>query len=114
MPNLEVYSQARVVTPWEDCCPPPSFLFELQCEKVEESGQCCYSHDTVYVNGLPVQSGCVHSVEDYASHIPSDGATSWSSNNTESNHEVEVYASLHPNGCCECFMYSIPCSPCET
>ena len=113
-PSLEVYSGARVVTPWEDCCPPPSFMYELQCEQVEESGSCCYTEDTVHVSGLPDVSGCVHSVEDYSSHVPSNNHVQWSTNNTEANHEVEVYASLHPNGCCECFMYSIPCSPCET
>lgn len=112
MPNLEVYSQARVVTPNEDCCPPPSFLYELTCEKVQPSGSCCYSSDTVYVSGLPSQSGCVHSVEDYASHLPSSGSVSWSTSNISANHEVEVYASLHPSGCCECFMYALPCSPC--
>ncbi len=111
-PDLEVYTGARVVTPWEDCCPPPTFAYQLECEKVQEEGSCCYSADTVYVSGLPEQSGCVHSVEDWASHIPSSGSVSWATGNPEANHEVEVYASLHPTGCCECFMYSIPCSPC--
>ena len=29
------------------------------------------------------------------------------------NHEVEIYASLHPSGCCDCFLYSLPCPQCQ-
>ena len=110
--NLELYSGARVLTPWEDCCPPPSFVRELACPRIEESGECCYTETNVHVTGLPEQSGCVHSVEDYASYVPTGTSRTWNTSNPEANHEVEVYAALHPNGCCECFMYSIPCSPC--
>jgi len=111
--NLEVYSGARVLTVSEDCCPPPSFLHELACPRIQETGECCYTEDTVHVSGFPTQTGCLHSVEDYASYTPTDGTASWPTTNPGANHEVEVYASLHPSGCCECFMYAITCSPCQ-
>jgi len=111
--RLELYTGARVLTPWENCCPPPSFVQELECPRIQETGECCYTEGEVQVTGLPEQSGCVHSVEDYASYVPTELSVTWNTTNSTANHEVEVYASLHPNGCCECFMYAIPCSPCN-
>ena len=113
--RLEVYSEARMLTPSDNCCPPPSFLTELHCPRVQETGSCCVTNNTVHVSGFPTQTGCLHSIEDYASYPTSNGeAVSWSTENPEANTEVEVYASLMSNGCCSCFMYAIPCSPCET
>lgn len=111
--NLEIYSDARIVTEYEDCCPPPSFTYELFCNQIQATGQCCYDESNVYVTDLPDISGCVHSVEDYASYVPSNNSASWSTKNPQANHEVEVYASLMPDGCCGCFLYSVPCSPCS-
>ena len=114
---LELYNQARVVTPYEDCCPPPSFTYAIQCEHIEPTGSCCYDNSTneVKVWDVPTQTGCIHSVEDYASYPMTEGQTSteWNTSNPEVNTHVEVYASLHPNGCCECFMYALECSPCN-
>ena len=113
--RLEVYTEARMLTPSDNCCPPTSFLTELDCPRIQETGSCCISNGTISVTGVPDQAGCVHSVEDYASYVTDHetNSVSWSTENPEANPEVEVYASLMPSGCCGCFMYSIPCSPCE-
>ncbi len=112
---LELYDGPRMVTANEDCCPPPSFTYAIQCEHIEPTGQCCYSDTEVHVWDVPTYSGCLHSVEDYASYPlgPGETSTSWSTGNPEVNTHVEVYASLHPNGCCECFMYALECSVCN-
>lgn len=110
---LELYSGARMVTESDDCCPPHTFLTEYSCTVVEEAGSCCYDDSHVHVSGLGDFVGCVHDVVDYGSFNPVDGAVSIALDEPSSNHEVEVYAGQHGNGCCACFMHSIPCGPCE-
>jgi len=107
---LELYTGARMLTETDDCCPPETFTFAVQCEHIEPTGQCCYSDNQVHVWDVPTYTGCLHSVEDYASYVPVDNAMTWNTTNPEANTHVEVYASLHPNGCCECFMYALECS----
>ena len=109
---LELYSAPRMVTEYEDCCPPESFTYAIQCEHIEPTGGCCYTNSSVEVWDLPNVSGCVHSVEDYASYVPEGNSASWTTGNPEANTHVEVYASLMPDGCCGCFMYTLECSPC--
>lgn len=116
VPALELYSEPRIVNDWEDCCPPPSFVQELTCGELSqaEEGSCCVSDTHVHVTGLHSHYvGCVHSVEDYVSHLPEGGSVSWETSDPGANHEVEVYASVHPNGCCSCFLYSLPCGECD-
>ena len=111
--SLEVYSGTRVLTEYEDCCPPPSFMHELHCTEVHEQGSCCVSETHVHVTGLPEHVGCVHSVEDYASYNPTSGSVSWPTDHPELNHEVEMYGGQHNNGCCACYLHAVQCSPCE-
>lgn len=120
-PRLEIYSEARIFNETEDCCPPDSFKHEIECEvKCPEDhplttvvGECCYTETDVFVSGLPDDAGCLHSIEDYATYLPYNNTMSWSTQNPGANGEVEVYGSLMPDGCCGCFQYSIPCSPCH-
>ena len=110
---LELYSGERMLTDNEDCCPPETFTYAIQCEHIEPTGSCCYNENSVHVWDYPSQTGCLHSVEDYASYVPPHtGNTTWATENPEVNTHVEVYASLMPDGCCGCFMYAIECSPC--
>lgn len=110
--NLELYSGARVTNAWEDCCPPDTFLTEVACPRIQEQGSCCYDATHVHVTGLDSHMACIHETVHYGSHHPVGGAVSMPLADPSLNHEVEVYASMHPNGCCACFTSSLPCSPC--
>lgn len=111
--ELELYSGQRMTTQWEDCCPPETWTHNMNCEHVPVEGECCYSDDAVHVTGLTedlVQ--CVHDVVDYTSYVPENGTVWWASDDGENNTHVELYGSIHSNGCCEKFLYAIECSPC--
>lgn len=120
-PRLEIYSGERVFNDSEDCCPPDTFIHEIECELscpydhplTTVEGHCCYDKETIHVTGLPSTVGCLHSIEDFATYLPVNSSVSWSYVDVEKNGEVEVYANLMPDGCCGCFMYSIPCGKCE-
>jgi hypothetical protein len=112
--ELELYSGARMTTPWEDCCPADSWLHNLDCTHVPPSGECCYDEDSVHVTGLPEHAArCVHDVLDYDSFVPSNGSVWWDTSDPSGNTHVEVYGDLHSNGCCEKFLYALECSPCN-
>jgi hypothetical protein len=113
VPGLELYTGERMLTQWEDCCPPETFTYHLDCEHVPVEGECCYSEDAVHVSGLNDDLvRCVHDVENYTSFVPEEGSAWWNTTNPEANTHVELYGSLHSNGCCEKFLYAIECSPC--
>ena len=110
--NLEIYAGGRVTNDWEDCCPPPSFLTEVACPRIEEQGECCYDATHVHVTGLDSHVGCVHEVVHYGSHQSVGGEVHIPLADPSLNGEVEIYAGLHPNGCCACYMHAVSCSPC--
>jgi hypothetical protein len=110
---FEVYSGDRMTTVWEDCCPPDTFVKEIQCEVIEEQGQCCYTDDRVYVWGLDEHIGCVHDVVDYKSYVPTTGSVDFPLDTPLENHEVELYGGQHSNGCCACYLHAVPCGRCE-
>ena len=111
-PALELYSGELMNLPNDKCCPPETFTQEIGCSSYVPQGECCVTGDSVHVWGLSSDIGCVHSVETYASYVPSSGNASWSTSNPGSNHEVELYLALHSNGCCGCFLHSLPCGSC--
>ncbi len=117
VPRVELYTDNLMILPGDKCCPPQSFVKEIECYVFpEERGECCRSDTGVEITGLPVpEANCVHDVVDYASYVPSGSELTFpmSPGKLANNHEVEVYASLHPSGCCDCFLYSLPCPPCD-
>lgn len=112
-PALELYSGELMNLPNDKCCPPETFVREIGCDMYMPQGSCCYDKENVYVSGLSHHIGCVHSVETYASYVPTGGAISWETENPEANYEVELYLSLMSDGCCGCYLHSLSCSSCD-
>jgi hypothetical protein len=110
---LELYSGQRMTNQWEDCCPPDTFMEEIQCHVLQEQGECCYTEDTVFVWNLEEHIGCVHDVVEYQSHVPSFGTVEIPLESALENHEVELYGGQHDNGCCACYLHAVPCGPCQ-
>ncbi len=114
VPELELYTGERMLSQYDDCCPPETFTRAIECKHVPPSGQCCYNKGGVHVWDLPEDAArCVHDIETYSSYVPEKGAAWWNSSKPESNTEVEIYGHLDQDGCCVKFFYAIPCSPCE-
>ena len=122
--ELELYTGNLMSVPGDDCCPPDTYVTNVKCVDVYNNpGKCCRTDTDVKVWDLPRSPdfgnpdfiSCLHDIVHYQSYIPLQGNASWSMSpaDLDQNNQVEVYASLHPTGCCDCYLYSLECPYCS-